>query len=421
MTRTKQVVAVLSLMLSAAACGKSGRSRVVTVAPGPNAQSETQTALIKAKPGDVIQFAEGSYDFTMGLSLTVSGVTVRGRGRDKTILSFKNQNAGSEGLLVTGNGFTIEDLSVVDTKGDAVKVSGADGVTFRRVAARWSGPPSEKNGGYGLYPVQCKNVLIEDCYASGASDAGIYVGQSTNAVIRRCRAEGNVAGIESENSTAVDIYENEATGNAGGLLVFDLPDLPVKKGGRIRVFRNTVTANNHDNFAPKGNIVALVPPGTGLMIMAADQVQVFDNTVRDNGTTNLSLVSYFATGKPIKDKEYDPYPEGIFIHGNRFSGGGSNPQGEIGRLLAALVGTPVPDMVWDGAVNMEKVRGRAHGPESRVWIKNNGGAGFANVHYTEVDPQKLAVAQKKVERDLAAHDGELPALPAVVLPGAGKR
>ena len=418
MTRTRKVLAVPALVVSVWACsaGKAGGPRVVTIAPGPNAQTETQTALIKARAGDVIQFAEGSYDFTMGLSLTVSGVTVRGRGRDKTVLSFKNQNAGSEGLLVTANGFTLEDLSVVDTKGDAVKVSGADGVTFRRVAARWSGEPSEKNGGYGLYPVQCKNVLIEDCLASGASDAGIYVGQSTNAVIRRCRAEGNVAGIESENSTGVDIYENEATGNAGGLLVFDLPDLPVKKGGRIRVFRNTVTANNHANFAPKGNIVALVPPGTGLMIMAADQVEVFDNTVQDNGTTNLSLVSYFATGKPIKDKEYDPYPEGIFIHGNRFSGGGASPQGQLGTMLMALVGTPVPDIVWDGAVNMDKVRGRAHGPESRVWIKDNGSAGFANVHWLEADPNKLAQARAKVERDLAAHAGELPALPAVILP-----
>ena len=28
-----------------------------------------------------------------------------------------------------------------------------------------------------LYPVQCQNVLIENCSAMGASDAGLYVGQ----------------------------------------------------------------------------------------------------------------------------------------------------------------------------------------------------------------------------------------------------
>lgn len=410
----------------AAACGlgcaRSGRGgsgpRTIRVAPGPKVQSETQTALIKARPGDTIEFGEGTYEFTMGLSLTVNGVTLRGRGMEKTILSFKGQTAGSEGLLVTGNAFTIEDLSVVDTKGDAVKVSGTDGVTMRRVAARWTGGPKESNGGYGLYPVQCKNVLLEDCFASGASDAGIYVGQSTNAVVRRCKAVGNVAGIEAENSTGVDIHDNEATGNTGGVLVFDLPDLPVKKGGRTRVFRNKVEANNHENFAPKGNIVALVPPGTGVMIMAADQVEVFDNTVRDHATTNASIVSYFVTGKPIKDQEYDPFPEGIFIHDNHFSGGGTHPQGEIGRLLAAVAGTPVPDIVWDGMVNKEKVLGRDLGPDFRVWLKNNGGATFANVHWADLDPKKVAEGRARVERDPTPHVGELPSLPPIVLPGA---
>ena len=67
-----------------------------------------------------------------------------------------------------------------------------------------------------------------------------------------------------------------------GLLVFDLPGLPAKNGKRVRVFNNRVTANNHANFAPKGNIVASVAPGTGMMLMATDEVEIFGNTVTDN-------------------------------------------------------------------------------------------------------------------------------------------
>src|SRR6185436_8691984 len=110
------------------------------------------------------------------------------------------------------------------------------------------------------YPVLSEDVLIEDCVAIGASDAGIYVGQSKNIIVRGSRAERNVAGIEIENSVGADVYGNVATQNTGGILVFNLPDLELKNGHGTRVFKNEVFENNHPNFAPQGNIVASVPP-----------------------------------------------------------------------------------------------------------------------------------------------------------------
>src|SRR5260370_25535349 len=141
------------------------KAQVIRLEPGPNAQDETQTALIKAKPGDTIEFAAGTFDFMLELSLAVEGVTVRGQGIDKTTLSFKKQNAGSAGLLVTRGKFVLEDLSVDDAKGDAVKVNGADGVTLRRVRAQWTGGSKTTHGAYGLYPVPCRHVLIAACVA----------------------------------------------------------------------------------------------------------------------------------------------------------------------------------------------------------------------------------------------------------------
>src|SRR5262249_43053291 len=273
----------------------------------------------------------------------------------KTILSFKNQNQGKQGILVNRDRFTIEDLTVEDTKGDAVKVEGADGVVFRRVRAQWTGEPKSSNGAYGLYPVQCKNVLLEECEAYGASDAGIYVGQSQNIIVRRCRAERNVAGIEIENSSDADVYDNVATNNTGGLLIFDLPDLQVKNGRRVRAFGNKVLNNNHPNFATPGTMVATVAPGTGVGVLCTDQVEVFKNEIKGNQTFNLSVASYYITGREWKDKAFDPIPEGVYVHDNTFADGGTKPAGERGQLFAALLGTPIPDIVWDGVTKDGKL------------------------------------------------------------------
>jgi parallel beta-helix repeat protein len=358
---------------------------------------KTQEALIRAKPGAVIELPEGRFQLDRGLSSMADGITLRGKGMDKTILSFKGQTQGAEGLLMKGNRLTIEDLAIEDTKGDAIKVSGADGLTIRRVRTEWTGGPSAKNGGYGIYPVQCRNVLIEDSVAIGASDAGIYVGQSEHVVIRRNRVMRNVAGIESENTRFADIYENVATENTGGILVFDLPDLPIQGGRATRVFNNDVHTNNTDNFAPEGNIVATVPAGTGVMVMANDEVEIFGNRIRDNQTANMAIVSYYVANKPIKDARYDPYPESIFVHDNVFSGGGNAPTGLVVKLLALKLGKPFPDILYDGVINKKKLT--AEGtlpPELRLCIRGNGDADFANID--------AANDFATIRRDLAPHD-----------------
>jgi parallel beta-helix repeat protein len=391
--------------------------RVIVIRPGPNVQEEAQRALIEAQPGDVIEFAEGTHEFTQGLSLAVEGVTVRGRGMDKTTLSFKNQAVGSAGLLVTRGRFRLEDLSLDDAKGDAVKIQDADGVALRRVRAQWSGEAKETNGPYGLYPVQCQNVLIEGCQAFEASDAGIYVGQSRNVIVRSCRAERNVAGIEIENCTDADVYDNVATDNAGGLLVFDLPGLPAKNGRCVRVFENQVTENNHANFAPKGNMVASVAPGTGLMLMATDEVEIFRNTVRDNQTYNLAVISFLLTGRPIQDKEYDPYPEGVSVHDNTFGGGGRNPGGQLAPLLVVMLGKPLPDIVYDGVVNPARLVDGKLPPEYSLSILRNPGATFANLHWDKLDVKKPFASLGRVTRDLTPHAAPREPLPPVRLVG----
>jgi len=305
-----------------------------------------QEMLIQAEPGDVIEVPAGVHAFQRSLSLNVPGVTLRGAGMDASILSFAGQQQGAEGLLVTADGFTIEDLAIEDTVGDALKINDSTNVIIRNVRTEWTNGPDSGNGAYGIYPVQSRNILIEGSVAIGAADAGIYVGQSSQIIVRNSRAEYNVAGIEIENSTHADVYDNVATNNTGGILVFDLPNLEVQGGQATRVFDNEIFANNTGNFAPPGAIVGNVPAGTGLLILANDNIEVFNNRFADNRNVNVMIYSFVLGGRSVDDPEYDPYPEQIYVHGNRFSGGGEAPGHALLAAWHEATGERAPDIVW---------------------------------------------------------------------------
>ncbi|MCY4214919.1 MAG: right-handed parallel beta-helix repeat-containing protein [Gammaproteobacteria bacterium] len=322
-------------------------------APPPSAEEAFRLQVETASPGTVIEVPAGTLRLQRGLVLNTDGVTIRGAGMDQSILSFKGQLAGAEGLLVTASDFTIEDLAIEDTAGDALKITDGRNITVRRVRTEWTGGPSAENGAYGIYPVQTENTLIEGAVAIGASDAGIYVGQSRNVVVRDSRAEFNVAGIEIENTVHADVFGNLAANNTGGILIFNMPDLP-EEGHSTRVFNNRVVDNNTANFGIPGSAVAGVPAGSGILINANDRVEVFDNEIRNNQTANVLISSYFSanyTGEQKVLETFDPYPETLLIRGNTFGPGGGAPDHEgLEAVRLALFGAEghLPDVVWDG-------------------------------------------------------------------------
>ncbi len=367
-------------------------------------EESLQQQFIEAKAGDVIEIPAGVHEMTRSLSLNVSGVTIRGAGIDASILSFTNQIQGAEGLLVSANNFVIEDLAIEDTVGDAIKINQSRNVVIRNVRTEWTGGPLSTNGAYGIYPVQSQNILIEGAVAIGASDAGIYVGQSEQIIVRNSRAEYNVAGIEIENSTFADVYDNVATNNTGGILVFDLPDIPVQGGRNTRIFNNQITNNNVDNFAPVGNIVASVPAGTGLMVMANDSIEVFGNEFTNNQTASVLIVSYLLGGRTTDDLNYDPYPEAIFIHDNQYVGGGNAPDSEPLKMLQEATGQAIPNIVWDGMVLGEK------SPEQILCIQETPAPTFVNLDASN----NFA----KPSFDGSVHSCSLPSLSAISLSSA---
>jgi parallel beta-helix repeat protein len=315
------------------------------VEPGEGAGTRLQEALIIAEPGDVIELGEGRFVLTDGLSLDVDGVTVRGQGMDKSVLDFTTQQGAGEGLLVTSDNVTLRDFAVENPKGDGIKSKGADNIIYHAIRVEWTGGPKASNGAYGIYPVESTGVLVANSKVSGASDAGIYVGQSRDITVRGNIVTYNVAGIEIENSRNALVQDNTATRNTGGLLVFDLPGLPVMNGGNVILRRNLIVRNDTPNFAPPGNIVASVRRGTGVLVMANDGVLIEENTLALNATAHIMVIAYT---QPFEDARYNPHARNVIVGRNDFRRGGDDPQLDGKEQLLAAFGGALPPVMWDG-------------------------------------------------------------------------
>ncbi|MGZ9898764.1 parallel beta-helix domain-containing protein [Shewanella gaetbuli] len=359
----------------------------IMVEAGDNLTISIQEALINAQSGDVIVLPKGNFkiESTLLFDGDVDGdgsfaknVTIMGYGQDETVLDFSEANSGDGIFVQNAVNIIIQDLSVNEAKNNGIKLKNTNGIILRRLATIWEGELDKDNGAYGLYPVECENILIEDTYVRGSADAGIYVGQSEYIVVRRNIAKENVAGIEIENSKYADVYDNEAVGNTGGILVFDLPINNHRYGSSVRIFNNKVYDNNTENFAnassnPAG--VHIVPPGTGVIVLSTDDVEIFNNEITNHDTVGLTISSFFIAepdistfvgnygqpGQAISDG-WRPTPRNIHVHDNVISDYGMQPKGYLIQDIIkayALTHGKMPGILYDGLGEMLSNNGTA--------------------------------------------------------------
>lgn len=347
-------------------------------------QKKFEEQLIMVEDGGTVEFPEGKFLLKKGLSIEgKKNVTIKGAGTGKTILSFLGQTEGAEGILVTNcQNITMENFTVQDAKGDNIKLKGCDGVHIHHMNSTWTTGADTSNGNYGYYPVECKNVLLEYNEVSYCADAGVYIGQSTNVTIHHCYAHHNVAGIEIENCINSDVYKNKAENNTGGILVFDLPKLFQANGRNAKVWDNECIENNFQNFGKPGSIVSMIPPGSGMVIMATDSVDIFNNKIINNKTVGIATVSYYMTGKQLNDTTYGPYCTAINIHDNKFERKMSIPDlsTDLGKLLTATFKGSI-DIFVDGSSDPKLRDKNGKIPEDkRICVRNNGDIKFGNLN-----------------------------------------
>ena len=367
---------------------------------GPGEETKIAEAFLTLKDSSSITLKEGLYKFDNLSIAQVKHILVQGAGADKTILDFSAQSQGGEGIRVTDvKGFTIDGLTLRDSKGDLIKINKSENVVITNLHAIWSVSDST-SGGYAIYPVMCKNVLIENCYAQGASDAGIYVGQTDSAIVRKCKAFKNVAGCEIENTSHAEVYDNECWGNTAGFLIFDLPDLS-QRGGFVKAYNNYFHDNNERNFAKSGSFgstwgVGNAAPGSGVVILAASDIELHHNRIINNNSSAISVVSGFFidenAGAKIND-HYFPIPKNVFIHNNTMEMDSAFPaavyEHHTGKILVAIEqqlnaqdpsrkNARLPFIIYDGITTNLLTKGTAVNPDS-LCIKQEGPNLFANV------------------------------------------
>ena len=248
------------------------------------------------------------------------------------------------------------------------------------------------------------NVLVEDSVAERSSDAGLYVGQCINVVVRNNIVRENVAGLEIENTQYADVYGNLAENNTAGIVAFDLPGNPVV-GRDVRLRDNMILNNNHENFAP-GGTVALIPPGTGTFALASRRIEITGNTYTGNQTGDIAVLSGLAieeasvweleTSTLVGDWEDLGLLEGatpgtvtnfrtenVVISGNTHTDGGlaPEPHGDFGVLIRVLfTEDPVPSVIYDSIGEEFSTDPTMHTNVNRICVGGNtGGTGVASL------------------------------------------
>ena len=292
-----------------------------------------QDGIEVAEGGDTVFVQSGEYFET--LMIDKSNITILGYRKNGELPVLNGKNILPDAGVGTGSNIEINGFIIKDYTANGLMLNRSRNVTFRNVHCK-------NTGLYGLYPVECVGVLVEDCSVTGISDAGIYIGQSKDIVVRNNVTYGNVTGIEIENSVDALVENNEVYDNAGGILVFLLPNNPSKVSLNCRIINNYIYKNNHVNFGEPGSIVSNVPQGTGLMIMAGDSVEVAGNRFHDNqsfGASVIGLDLFFGSDFVY---DVDPIPDACWLHDNEYRNNGYNP-----AKIVKESGLDGADLLWD--------------------------------------------------------------------------
>jgi hypothetical protein len=88
--------------------------------------------------------------------------------------------------------------------------------------------------------------------------------------------------------------------------------------------------------------VGKVPPGGGILVMAADETEVTGNEIRGNNSYGVSVVSLTIVFPKGTQFDVGPTPENNWIHDNIYSDNGRQPAESITK--SGLTGA---DLLWD--------------------------------------------------------------------------
>ncbi len=298
-----------------------------------------QQAVESAAPGTTIQVMPGTYKETVFIDK--DGIRLIGiiQGSQRPVLDGEGEL--NDAILYSGNNIVVENFKITRYKGNGIMSQAGNNWEIRNNLI-------VDTGVYGIFPQLGKNGVIEHNVVSGIEDAAIYVGMSDNVHVAYNDVYDSVAGIEIENSRHAVVESNRVYNNTGGILAFITPGLPIKTTFDVIIRNNFILSNNHVNFGAPGSTVAGIPAGTGILVMAADDVVIEGNIIKDNKNAGIVITDHSNAANVTIDPESDPNSDGVKILKNTMINNGYDPVTLIKAFMLSELKTGNPDIVSVG-------------------------------------------------------------------------
>ena len=295
-----------------------------------------QAAVDAAHPGDTVRVPPGIYK--ENVLVTKGNITIEGSAGailDGTGLGGSGITVRSSNPIARINGFRLSGLRIQNYMRNGVILNRVDNYQIDHAEFI-------DNLAYGIFPIRSSHGLIEFNKVSGSDDTGIYIGQSSDALIRNNHVTDCTVAISAEVSSNIVVHDNKVMDNTIGMLAAVLPGLSVTETTNIQITRNLFLGNNRPNpVSDPSDILSQLPAGVGILLFGADQVTVTDNKVMDNSSAGIVVVQVPPALAGL-DPRIEPLPNKNRIDGNVVLSNGSSADLKIAPF-------PPGDLLWDGA------------------------------------------------------------------------
>jgi parallel beta-helix repeat protein len=336
MKRTQYLLLMPLLLMFALLAAGSVPAATLEVRDG----GSIQQAIIQAQPGDTILVYPGT--FHESVYIDKDKITLRGVVENNSWPTLDGEKKLNDAILYSGNDITIEWLKITNYKGNAIMGQAGNNFVIRYNLV-------VDTGVYGIFPQYGQNGLIAYNKISGIEDAAIYVGMCDNVDVKYNEVFDSVAGIEIENSRHSLVEANYVHNNTGGILAFITPGLPIKTTFDVIIRNNFIVDNNTPNFGAPGSIVSGIPAGTGILVMAADDVKIEGNIITGNNTAGIIVTDLSYAANVSADPDSEPNPDNLAVLDNFMQDNGNDAATEVKAIMMALrMSSKGPDIVAVG-------------------------------------------------------------------------
>ncbi len=276
-----------------------------------------QLAIARARPGETILLAAGTYPGGNVVPPDKHDLTIRGADRNRVV--FDGGDKRKNGIVVHADGVSILNLSAHDFVENAFYWKDAGRFRASYVTV-WN------VGEYGIYVEGGSRGVFDHDYVSGAADAAYYIGECRpcGATVSNVVARLSAVGYSGTNSSGVLIRDSLWDRNGAGIVPNTYANDALPPEARSTFVRNTVTGSGRARVPIVTALAGFV--GIGIAIAGGN-----GNSVRENHVTGSERygIAVFPTARyvvfnPPGGKEPGPpwRPTGNRIAQNVVTGSG---------------------------------------------------------------------------------------------------